>query len=114
MLDYTVALIVASRFIEVTNLVQNYQIIHLLSQYNTAESIYKNVNWPSTDHLDDAAKAGQDDGDAKVDLYVWFGKDPDYWGTIGLAWVGTACVNYHKTSFNEWRKTPVENAYVRR
>ena len=72
------------------------------------------MSWPTTDSLYDASQAGVDDGQANVDLYAWFGKDPEYYGTVGLAWVGTACVNYYKTSFNEHRNTPVAMAWVKR
>ena len=68
---------------------------------------------PSTDSLDAWSAIGQSDADPKVDLYAAFGKDPQYYGTVGLAWVGGACNKYIKTSFNEWRKTPVETAMVR-
>ena len=61
-----------------------------------------------------ASEVGKKDGDAKVDLYVWFGKDSSYYGTVGLAWVGGACNEFIKTSFNEWRKTPTANAGVKR
>ena len=56
---------------------------------------------------------GKEDNDAKVDLYAAFGKDSEYYGTVGLAWVGGACREHDKTSFNEWRKTPVETAMVK-
>ena len=67
---------------------------------------------PSTDYLNDWSEIGEKDADQKVDLYVAFGKDPDYWGTVGLAWVGGACEPYHKTSMNEHRNTPAETAMV--
>ena len=82
------------------------------SQYNKADTIFKNVNWPSTDNLNDASKAGWEDNDRSIDLYAWFGKDPQYYGTVGLAWVGGACNQFIQTSFNEHRKTPVETAMV--
>ena len=68
--------------------------------------------WPSTESLDAASKAGWEDNDPTTDLYAWFGKDPSYYGTVGLAWLGGACNDYLKTSFNEWRKTPAETAGV--
>ena len=82
-------------------------------QYDTSETIYKNKNYPSTDYLDTWAQIGQDDADPKVDLYAAFGKDPSYWGTVGLAYVGGACNDFIKTSFNEWRKTPSATAGVK-
>jgi len=81
-------------------------------KYDTAESIYTNVNWPSTEYLETAAGVGVADADARVDLYCFFGKDKDYYGTVGLAYVGGACNEKWKTSFNEWRKTPTETAGV--
>ena len=86
---------------------------YLSSQYDKAKTIFKNVDWPSTDNLKDASKAGWEDNDDTVDLYAWFGKDPEYYGTVGLAWVGGACNDYIKTSFNEYRNTPVATAMVR-
>lgn len=84
----------------------------ILFEYDTAEAIYKDVSWPSTDSLDNAAQAGVDDGQANVDMYAWFGKDTDYYGVIGLAWLGTICTSYYKTSFNEHRNTAAEMAWV--
>ena len=55
---------------------------------------------------------GEKDNDAKVDLYAAFGKDSEYYGEVGLAWLGGCCNQYYKTSFSEWRETPVETAYV--
>lgn len=81
-------------------------------KYDTSESIYTNANWPSTDYLPTAAAVGEADGDARVDLYAFFGKDKDYYGTVGLAYVGGACNQRIKTSFNEWRNTPTGNAGV--
>lgn len=81
-------------------------------KYKTAETIFKNADWPNTDYLDEASDEGVADGDEKVDLYAWFGKDPAYYGTVGLAWVGGACKKRSETSFNEWRKTPVQTAMV--
>ena len=73
------------------------------------------MSWPSTDYLETAAAVSEEDGDDKVDLYAWFGKDYDYYRTIiGLAYVGGACTEGIRASFNEWRKTPVETAMVRR
>ena len=62
--------------------------------------------------MDTWSQIGKDDGDKKVDLYVTFGKDSSYYGTVGLAWVGGACNDYIKTSFNEYRNTPSETAMV--
>lgn len=81
-------------------------------KYNTAETIFTNANWPSTDYLETAALVGKADGDEKVDLYAFFGKDSSYYGTVGLAYVGGACTERIKTSFNEWRNTPTGNAGV--
>ena len=67
---------------------------------------------PSTNSLEAWSKIGQEDADPKVDLYAAFGKDPEYWGTVGLAWVGGACNDYIKTSMNEYRNTPGETASV--
>ena len=58
------------------------------------------------------SQIGKDDGDKKVDLYVAFGKDSSYYGTVGLAWVGGACNDFIKTSFNEYRNSPSETAMV--
>ena len=60
-----------------------------------------------------AAEAGLADGDPKIDLYAWFGKDKDYGGVVGMAYLGGACRDESKTSFNEWRKSATANAYVR-
>ena len=68
---------------------------------------------PNTNSLNDWSQIGQDDADPKVDLYCAFGKDPEYWGTVGLAWVGGACNDYTKTSMNEYRNTPAETAMVK-
>jgi len=84
----------------------------ILFKYDTAETIFEPVYWRSTDNLDAASDRGVADGDEKVDLYAWFGKDTNYWGTVGLAWVGGACSARIKTSFNEWRQTAVETAMV--
>merc|ERR1719216_530151 len=81
-------------------------------KYDKSETIYKNANYPSTDYLDTWSQIGKDDGDKKVDLYCAFGKDSSYYGTVGLAWVGGACNDYIKTSFNEYRNTPSETAMV--
>ena len=64
--------------------------------------------------MDTAATVSEEDGDDRVDLYAWFGKDTSYYGTVGLAYVGGACTEGIRASFNEWRKTPVETAMVRR
>ena len=58
------------------------------------------------------SQIGEDDNDDRVDLYAAFGKDSSYYGTVGVAWVGGACTGYYKTSFNEYRDTASENAYV--
>jgi len=81
-------------------------------KYDTSETIYKNLRLPNTDFLNNWSQYGKDDADPKVDLYTAFGKDNDYYGTVGLAWVGGACKEHKKTSFNEWRKTPAETAMV--
>jgi len=81
-------------------------------KYDTTETIYKDLNLPSTDYLNNWSQYGQDDADSKVDLYVAFGKDSEYYGTVGLAWVGGACNKFIKTSFNEYRNTPSESAMV--
>ena len=61
----------------------------------------------------DAADVSVADADPKVDLYTWFGNDPDYYGgEVGLAFLGGCCKDYSKTSFIEWRKTTVETAGV--
>ena len=78
------------------------------------------MSWPITDFLnatDGASAAGKDDGDPRVDLYVWFGRDAECTDTeegctVGLAWTGGACQDYVKASFNEWQPTPTENAMV--
>ena len=59
----------------------------------------------------------------KVDLYAVFGKDPQYYGTVGLAWVGGACRGgrvrgqskpvWIGTSFNEYRNTASASAAVK-
>lgn len=84
----------------------------IIFKYDNTKTIFKNVNWPSTAHLNDASKAGFEDNDPSVDLYAWFGKDSSYYGTVGLAWVGGACNSYSQTSFNEWRKSAAETAMV--
>jgi len=81
-------------------------------KYDVSETIYKNANYPSTDYLKTWSQIGKDDGDKKVDLYVAFGKDSSYYGTVGLAWVGGACNDFIKTSFNEYRNSPSETAMV--
>merc|ERR1711936_118922 len=81
-------------------------------KYDKSETIYKNANYPSTDYLDTWSQIGKDDGDKKVDLYCAFGKDSSYYGTVGLAWVGGACNDYIKTSFNEYRNTESETGMV--
>jgi len=81
-------------------------------KYDKSETIYKNANYPSTDYLDTWSQIGKDDGDKKVDLYCAFGKDSSYYGTVGLAWVGGACNDYIKTSFNEYRNTQSETGMV--
>jgi len=81
-------------------------------KYDVTETIYKNQDMPSTNSLEAWSKIGQEDADPKVDLYAAFGKDPEYWGTVGLAWVGGACNDYIKTSMNEYRNTPGETASV--
>jgi len=81
-------------------------------KYDTSETLFKNLRLPSTDYLNNWSQYGKEDNDAKVDLYAAFGKDSEYYGTVGLAWVGGACREHDKTSFNEWRKTPVETAMV--
>ena len=82
-------------------------------QYDTSETLFQDVDWPSTEYLSQAADVGQADADDKVDLYAWFGRDPEYYGTVGLAYVGGACNDFIKTSFNEWRKTATETAWVK-
>ena len=85
-------------------------LVSFLIKYDLDESIYENRDLPNTDSLDAWSKIGQEDADPKIDLYIAFGKDSEYWGTVGLAWVGGACSPYLKTSMNEWRRTPVETA----
>ena len=76
---------------------------------------------PSTDYLDRWGAYALQDADKRVDLYVTFGKDVDtrIWQRVGLAYVAGACSEgvvedgtkiWAGTSFNEWRKTPIENA----
>jgi hypothetical protein len=84
----------------------------VLFKYDTAETIYKDVSWPSTDSLDDAAAASEEDNDYAVNMYAWFGKDTAYYGTVGLAYLGGTCTYTQRASFNEWRNTPVETAMV--
>ena len=67
---------------------------------------------PNTKFLEAWSAIGQQDADPKVDLYIAFGRDSEYYGTVGLAWTGGACSSYHKTSMNEWRRTPAETATV--
>ena len=67
---------------------------------------------PTTDFLEAWSEIGQKDADPKIDLYIAFGKDPQMHGTVGLAWTGGACKDYHKTSFNEYRRTPAQTAMV--
>jgi len=55
---------------------------------------------------------GEEDADRKIDIYIAFGKDSEYYGKVGEAWVGGACKPYLKTSMNEWRRTPVETAML--
>ena len=81
------------------------------------EAIFKDEYLPSVEakSLDAwTAYAGDDvKNNPKVDLYVTFGKDPNYYGTVGLAWVGTACKSDgYGTSFNEHRNTPAATAGV--
>lgn len=84
----------------------------IMFKYDKKKTIFKNANWPNTDYLNQASQAGVEDNDPDVDLYAWFGKDKDYWGTVGLAWVGGCCKTHDKTSFNEWRKTAAATAMV--
>ena len=50
---------------------------------------------PTTDFLEAWSEIGQKDADPKIDLYIAFGKDPVMHGTVGLAWTGGACKDYH-------------------
>ena len=81
-----------------------------LIKYDLDESIYEDRDLPSTDSLEAWSKIGKEDADRKIDLYIAFGKDSEYYGTVGEAWVGGACTPYDMTSMNEWRRTPVETA----
>ena len=76
---------------------------------------------PSTDYLDRWGAYALQDADKRVDLYVTFGKDEDaaIWQIVGRAYIAGACLEgvledgtkiWAGTSFNEWRKTPIENA----
>ena len=68
---------------------------------------------PSTNFLEEWSLIGKSDGDPKIDLYAAFGKDSSYYGTIGLAYVGSACRTRYMTSFNEWRRTHSGTAFVK-
>jgi hypothetical protein len=91
-------------------------------KYDTSEAIFKNAYRPSTDYLDHWSQDALADvaNNPKVDLYVTFGKDTEYYGTVGLAWVGGACSKgnnqygpmWSGTSFNEYRNTPTATAEV--
>jgi len=90
-------------------------------KYNKYESIRRYEDLPSTEYLNDWSVYALNDvkKNPKVDLYVTFGRDPAYYGTVGLAWTGGACKSgrgrnddgsitpelWTGTSFNEWRKT---------
>ena len=77
------------------------------------------MDWPRCeDNTYDALQAGLEDGDPRVDLYVWFGKDPEYYGSAtntcaGKGYLGGAC-GPKRLSFNEWRKTPAQMSLVSR
>ena len=64
--------------------------------------------------MDTWCTIGQTDADDRVDVYAAFGYDPCTAGscTVGLAYTGTACTSYYKTSFNEYQGTATEDAYV--
>jgi len=97
-------------------------------KYDKGETIRRYENLPSTDSLNDWSiyNYGDSLNSPKVDLYVVFGRDPEYWGTVGLAWLGGACSAnrvrqednsiigpvWLGTSFNEWRNTASATAAV--
>jgi len=97
-------------------------------KYNKRETIRRNENLPSTDSLNNWSLYAMGDvaNNPKVDLYAVFGKDPQYYGTVGLAWVGGACRGgrvrnedgsimgpvWLGTSFNEHRNTASATAAV--
>ena len=102
----------------------------LYFKWDNSEAIYKNRDLPSTDSLDTwAGMMETEDADPKVDLYAVFGYDQwdfqpcttssaNYRGngqcvsTKGVGFVGTACKDYSKISFNEYSKTTAETAMV--
>jgi hypothetical protein len=97
-------------------------------KWDNSEAIYQNRDLPSTDSLDTwAGMMETEDADPKVDLYAVFGYDQwdfqpctassaNYRGngqcvsTKGVGFVGTACKDYSKISFNEYSKTTAETA----
>ena len=65
--------------------------------------------------MDTWCQIGKDDNDDRVDLYAAFGYDPCTSAdgcAVGLAYTGTACESYYKTSFSEYQGTASEDAYV--
>ena len=51
-----------------------------------------------------------------ADLVMYMSYDPQLWGTIGIAYKGTACrhagYNKYKQSINEWRQTHAEAGHT--
>jgi len=102
--------------------------VQIKFKYNKRETITRNENLPSTDYLNNWSLYAMDDVEKnpKVDLYAVFGKDPQYYGAVGVAWVGGACRGgrvrnedgsimgpvWLGTSFNEHRNTPSASAAV--
>lgn len=51
-------------------------------------------------------------GDTDANLYAFLCADPEYMGTVGIAYVGAVCDKNFHTSITEWRKTEAATGKV--
>ena len=69
------------------------------------------------DILRNSIKAITASSTSNAHLFVYMCKDPQFFGTIGIAWVGTLCrsnfLKGYKASLNEKRESAISSAEVR-
>ena len=93
---------------------------NLTSQQRDGDYTYHSGNtWkaePDSGSLDGPIKSITAASTSNAHLFVYMCKDPAFYGTIGLAWVGTLCGpnswKGYKASINEKRASAVSTAEV--
>lgn len=77
---------------------------------------HSGYNWKATgSDLEGSIKTIAANSNADAQLWVFMCKDPQFYGTIGIAWLGTVCVSYwpgYQTSINEKRESTLATSEV--